>query len=130
MTWIKVAAIAVLLIIASVLPALAQQVVSPKSVPKFEIYSEKELRLIQQMVDEGKQKWRTDPVNYAKFFMNFYYPDLRPFERDRLNTQMFPKKGRAIVQVFYCGKIHTIYLNKVYPTYPDSIWIIDKMILN
>lgn len=120
----------VMTLLLAVSSAVAQQVVSPKNVQSFEIYSEKELRLIQQMVDEGRQRWRTDPVNYAKFFLNFYYPNMRPFERDRLNTTVTPKKGKAIVQAFYCGRIHTIYLNKVYPTHPDSIWVIDKMLLD
>ena len=82
------------------------------------------------MVDEGQQKWRTDPEYYAKFFINFYYPTMRPYERDHLNTKIFPKKGRAIVQIFYCGRIHTVYLKQVYPTYPESIWVVDKMLID
>lgn len=108
----------------------ARQVVRPDRVPSFRSYEERELRLVQQMVDEGKQRWRTDPDSFARFFLNFYYPDLRPFERDRLNAKVYPKKGRSIVQVFYKGKAHTIYLKKVYPTYPDSIWVVDKMVID
>ena len=125
----------ILLLVGSVLVAhtalaQAQEVIYPKNVSKFEYYQEHELRLVQQMVDEGQQKWRTDPENYAKFFMNFVYPNMRPFERDRLNVKVFPKKGRSIVQVFYDGKIHTIYLTKVYPTYPESIWVVEKMLID
>ena len=113
------------------LPAsvLAREVVRPENVAKFERFEERELRLIQQMVDEGKQRWRSNPDAFARFFLNFYYPDMRPFERDRLNVKVFPKKGRAIVQLFYRGKIHTIHITKVYPTYPDSVWVVKKMIV-
>lgn len=123
-------AVFAILLAAQTVLAQAQEIVYPKSVSKFECYQERELRLIQQMVDEGQQKWRTDPEFYARFFMNFYYPEMRPFERDRLNTKSFPKKGRAMVQVFYNGKIHSIYMTKVYPTYPESIWVIDKMVID
>ena len=119
-----------MVLIAHAALAQAQEVVYPRNVSKFEYYRESELRLVQQMVDEGQQKWRADPENYAKFFINFVYPDMRPFERDRLNMKVFPKKGRSIIQVFYGGRTHTIYLTKVYPTYPESIWVVDKMIID
>ena len=82
---------------------------------------------IQKMVDEGHQPWRFDPEYYAKHFMNSYYPNLDPNEREKLPASLELKGHSAIVKIVYEGKEHVVYLQKAFPSNPESIWIVEKM---
>ena len=105
----------------------ADQIVYPADIPNAEHFDDDGLVSIQKMVDEGHQPWRFDPEYYAKHFMNSYYPNLDPNEREKLPASLELKGHSAIVKIVYEGKEHTVYLHKAFPLNPESIWIVDKM---
>lgn len=109
--------------------AIADEVVYPKDLPNFENFDERGLEIIQKEVDEGHQPWRSWPVYYAKFFMNFYYPDLDPNEREELPDEFTVEGNKIIVKVVYNDKKHIISLYKAFPSNPESIWIVEKMVI-
>jgi hypothetical protein len=116
---------------ATVSLVFSEETIYPKDLPKFENFDEKGLVFIQKdFVDEGHQPWRSDPAYYAKFFMNFYYPTLSPNDRENLPAELQLQGNLAIVKIFYNGKEHIVYLRKVFPSNPESIWVVEKMIIN
>lgn len=110
-------------------PVIAEEAIYPKDLPKFENFNEEGLEIIQKEVDDGHQPWRSDPEYYAKFFMNFYYPALDPNEREKLPAELKLENNRAIVKIIYNNKVHTVYLHKAFPSNPESIWVVEKMII-
>lgn len=110
--------------------AIAEEVIYPKGLSKFENFDNRGLEIIQkQFVDEGHQPWRSDPAYYAKFFMNFYYHDLNPNEREALPEELTLEGNEARVRVVYNDKEHTVYLSKVFIDNPESIWVVEKMVV-
>lgn len=102
--------------------AIAEETIYPKDLPKVENFDERGLEIIQkQFVDEGHQPWRSYPTYYAKFFMNFYYPDLDPNEREKLPAKLTLENigdNRTAGEIVYDTK-------KFIPDPHDSEW--DKM---
>ncbi|MBU4509724.1 hypothetical protein KJ830_01620, partial [bacterium] len=96
----------------------------------FENFDERGLEIIQkQFVDEGHQPWRSDPTYYAKFFMNFYHPELDPNKREQLPAELTVEGNSTIVKVVYNDREHTVYLSKVFIDNPESIWVVEKMVV-
>lgn len=111
-------------------PAFADNTIYPKDLPRFEYFDERGLEIIQkQFVDEGHQPWRSDPAYYAKFFMNFYHPELDPNKREQLPAELTVEGNSTIVKVVYNDREHTVYLSKVFIDNPESIWVVEKMVV-
>lgn len=109
--------------------ASAARIIYPEDLPKFENFNEEDFKVVQKVVGAGHQSWRFDPVYYAKFFLNFYYLNLGPNEREGLPSELILNSGAAVVKVIYAERYHTIYLHKAFPICRDSIWIIDMMVI-
>ena len=102
--------------------------IKPKEVSGWENFTPRVLKIMQkEYVDEGHQPWRSDPVSYAKLFMKAYYPKLDVNKMETVPAKLTLKGNDALVEITYHKKRHAIYLHKVFPHNPESIWIVDKM---
>ncbi len=111
-------------------PAIAKTIeIRPKDVPNCENFTPRELKLMQKDVDEGHQPWRSDPVTYAKLFMENYYPKLDPNKMETMPAKTALNGNNAIVKIIHNNKEHVTYLHKAFPSNKESIWIVDKMII-
>lgn len=102
--------------------------INPKDIPGWENFTPMQAIIIQkEHLDKGHQSWRADPVQYSDLFMWAQYlkPNLK-YSYYGLES----KHSNAIVKIIYNDKQHVIYLHKVFPSNPKSMWIIDKVTIS
>lgn len=122
--------IAILLVTAAIVsPVFAKTIeVKPKDISDWENFTPRELKIIQKDVNEGHQPWRSDPVAYAKLFMKCRYPKLDVNKMETVPAKVMLKYNNATVKIIYNNKEHIIFLHKAFPSNPESIWVIEKMV--
>lgn len=97
-------------------------IINSKDVHNFEHFTPRELKIIQKDVNEGHQPWRIDPVYYAKHFMNSYYPNLDPNDRERLPADLIIKNRKTSVKIAFNCKEFASYpiINTKWDTLTDE----------
>lgn len=102
--------------------AFVEEIICSTSSPKFECFDKDGLAIIQQMVDEGHQPWRVDPVYYAKHFMNSYYPDLNSNDREKLPAELIIKNKKTSMRIVFDCKEFASYpiINTKWDTWTDE----------
>lgn len=114
----------------SVLPKKGFLVVNPDDVKDWERLTSRQLKILQQEVDDGHQPWRLDPERYSHVFLLSYYNLDGATQDDIPEGTVIGEIGNVSVEVIYRNKLHKIYLYKPFPgdlNVVGGIWLIDKM---
>lgn len=92
-----------------------------------------DVKALQKEVDAGSWPWRLNPVEYAAVFLGAVYGG----HSEEMDAENFPenypgsvdvKGDNAIVKLNYRGKKHIVYMHKAFPSNPNSLWFVDKVV--